>query len=381
MFWDLYFPANERIAPRSRKIGINFCNWTVAVRRLDLNDSALRPAVLALSLARIGESNNDRPVSEQAIKLYGTALKEMNLALQDQVRVQTDEVSAAGKLMAGYEMFHGSTTPELAARGMSWRSHNDGVIKLLEMRSPRQHTTQDARILFLDTRSAAIVAAIISQFDSLQLCPDPSEQWYASLSSKILDLPSSIRPPAAGINSSESDRSFSFEESDYALVITLALYWATCNLLHSLIRMAYDYLHASGLLECSQELPQHVDPHRSATSIAHSVGYFIRPEMGILGPQLISFPVGVALMYFMGSSDPRADEERERLSGSTGRLSEVVKTLCAEARMLGPELVHTRNREMPDMLVDGMMLRTGAWVIRYPSKAIVIQLMQIDHRI
>lgn len=49
--------------------------------------------------------------------------------------------------------------------------------------------------------------------------------------------------------------------------------------------------------------------------------------------------------------------------------------------MLGPELVHTRNREMPDMLVDGMMLRTGAWVIRYPSKAIVIQLMQIDHRI
>lgn len=104
MFWDLYFPANERIAPRSRKIGINFCNWTVAVRRLDLNDSALRPAVLALSLARIGESNNDRPVSEQAIKLYGTALKEMNLALQDQVRVQTDEVSAAGKLMAGYEV-------------------------------------------------------------------------------------------------------------------------------------------------------------------------------------------------------------------------------------------------------------------------------------
>lgn len=189
----------------------------------------------------------------------------------------------------------------------------------------------------------ATLPFLLQEFDSLQLCPDPSEvrqrgvqlwyrcratdralqQWYASLSSKILDLPSSIRPPAAGINSSESDRSFSFEESDYALVITLALYWATCNLLHSLIRMAYDYLHASGLLECSQELPQHVDPHRSATSIAHSVGYFIRPEMGILGPQLISFPVGVALMYFMGSSDPRADEERERLSGSTGRLSEV----------------------------------------------------------
>lgn len=30
----------------------------------DLNDSALRPALLALYLARIGESNNDRPVRE-----------------------------------------------------------------------------------------------------------------------------------------------------------------------------------------------------------------------------------------------------------------------------------------------------------------------------
>lgn len=90
--------------PRSRKVGINFCNWTVAVRRLNLNDKALRPALLAFSLARIGQSNNDRAVSEQAIKLYGSALKEMNLALQDQVRLQTDELLAAGKLMAGYEV-------------------------------------------------------------------------------------------------------------------------------------------------------------------------------------------------------------------------------------------------------------------------------------
>ena len=104
LFWDLYFPANQRIVPRSRNMGIDFCDWTVVVRRLDLNDSALKPALLSLCLAQIGESNNDRPVSQHAIKLYGTALQEMNRALQDQDRVQSDELLAAGKLMAGYEV-------------------------------------------------------------------------------------------------------------------------------------------------------------------------------------------------------------------------------------------------------------------------------------
>ncbi|KAI4198309.1 MAG: hypothetical protein LQ348_002038 [Seirophora lacunosa] len=383
LFWDLYFPANERTVPSSRKVGINFSNWTLAVRRLDLNDSALRPALLALCLARIGESNNDRPVREQSIKLYGTALKEMNLALQDQARVQTDELLAAGKLMAGYEMFHGSTTPELAARGVNWRNHTDGVIKLLEIRGPRHNTTQDAHILFLDTRLSAILAAIISrkpnffaiplwqtlpfdgaekdlsdalfdimatlpfllqEFDQLRMYPNPVEahprgtqlwyrcratdralrQWYASLSSKVPQpLPSAIRPAADRADSPDrNDDIFCFKESDYALAITLALYWATCNLLHSLILAAYAYFRSSGLSEYAQELPDHIDPHITAVNIAQSVGYFIRPEMGILGPQLISFPMGVALMYFMTSNDPNANEERQRLLASIGRSSE-----------------------------------------------------------
>ncbi|KAL8647505.1 MAG: hypothetical protein Q9210_005518 [Variospora velana] len=383
-FWDLYFPANERTVPRSRKVGINFSNWTLAVRKLDLNDSALRPALLALCLARIGESNNDRPVSEQSIKLYGTALKEMNLALRDSVRVQTDELLAAGKLMAGYEMFHGSTMPNPAARGINWRNHTDGVIKLLEIRGPRQNTTQDAHMLFLDTRLSAILAAIISrkpnffaiplwqalpfdggekdlsdalfdvmatlpfllqEFDQLGACPNPVEvnsrgiqlwyrcratdralqQWYASLNSKVPQpLPSAIRPPADRADSPDRDDNFfCFEESDYALATTLALYWATCNLLHSLCHAAYAYFRSSGLSEYAQELPEHIDPHHSAVCIAQSVGYFIRPEMGILGPQLISFPMGVALMYFMASDNPKADEERQRLSESIGQLSEV----------------------------------------------------------
>lgn len=190
----------------------------------------------------------------------------------------------------------------------------------------------------------ATLPFLLQDFDLLQLCDDAAEvrqlgiqlwyrcratdrglrQWYKKLSSKAPHpLPSAIRTPADRSDSPEPEVSFLFEESDYALAITLALYWATCNLLHGLCHMAYKYFQSSGLSEYCQELPEHVDPRWSATSIAHSVAYFIRPEMGILGPQLISFPMGVALMYFMVLDDPNANEERQRLSESIGRLSEV----------------------------------------------------------
>ncbi|KAL9598360.1 MAG: hypothetical protein Q9219_004522 [cf. Caloplaca sp. 3 TL-2023] len=150
------------------------------------------------------------------------------------------------------------------------------------------------------------------------------QQWYESLNAKVpKPLPSEIRPPAGKEDNSDSAQCFTFEDSDYALAISLALYWATCNILHGLIQTAHAYSLSSGFSEFAEELPSHVDPHRSATSIANSIEYFIRPQMGILGPQLISFPTGVALMYFMVSGDPNAEEERQGCTEIISRLSKV----------------------------------------------------------
>ena len=119
-FFDLYFPANELLLPESATVALNFSNWITVVQRLDLEDAALKPALLAFCLARIGVGHNDQALSEQAIRLYGTALKEMNLALRNGSRIHTDETLAAGKLMAHYEVW-------LAAKGMcSYRRVDNG---------------------------------------------------------------------------------------------------------------------------------------------------------------------------------------------------------------------------------------------------------------
>ncbi|KAL8835740.1 MAG: hypothetical protein Q9176_006749 [Flavoplaca citrina] len=149
-FFDLYFPANELLLPESATVALNFSNWITVVQRLDLEDAALKPALLAFCLARIGVGHNDQALSEQAIRLYGTALKEMNLALRNGSRIHTDETIAAGKLMAHYEMFHGSTTPKLKTRGSNWKAHTEGVIKLIQVRGPLGFDSENARLLFID---------------------------------------------------------------------------------------------------------------------------------------------------------------------------------------------------------------------------------------
>ncbi|KAL8666054.1 MAG: hypothetical protein Q9202_001791 [Teloschistes flavicans] len=375
---------------------------------MDLSDSALKPAILSLCLARIGEDHNDRRVTEHAMKLYGTALKEMGRALQNSKRIQTDELLAAGKLMSRYEMFHGSTAPEIQTRGLNWQSHVRGGIRLMELRGPCARANRDAHQLLSDTRCAAILTAIVARkpnsftapqwqtqpleaeakdpseklydilallpvlfetFDSLEDCQDDPRthdrrlklfhrcyridlalrKWYALLSTNLpKPLPAVVRPLAKVSDASRDDTLFLFEDSDLSLGAILTFYWATCNLLHSMMQILFAAIQLNGRGELPGELPEHVNPIRSATSIAQSVEYFIRPEMGILGPELFAFPLGVALLYFTASTEPGAEEEQRRIGESVAKMPELGPSLEAFLTSLqaanGPK-VHSSSPE------------------------------------
>ncbi|KAI4200932.1 MAG: hypothetical protein LQ350_003618 [Teloschistes chrysophthalmus] len=302
---------------------------------MDLSDSALKPAILSLCLARIGEDSNDRRVSEHAMKLYGTALKEMSRALQDSKRVQTDEILAAGKLMSRYE-----------------------ILTAIVSRKPNSFTAPQWQTLPLDPEPKdlsetmydilALLPALFERFDSLQDCQDGTRahdrrlklfhrcytidlalnKWYAFLSSNFpKPLPSAIRPPAKVSNASQDNTLFLFEDSDLSLGVILTFYWAICNLLHSLMRTLFAAIQRNGGGELPARLPKHVNPIRSAASIAQSVEYFIRPEMGILGPELFAFPLGVALLYFRASTEAGAEDEQRRLGESVAKMSDIGPSL------------------------------------------------------
>ncbi|KAL8946021.1 MAG: hypothetical protein Q9183_007965 [Haloplaca sp. 2 TL-2023] len=139
--------------------------------------------------------------------------------------------------------------------------------------------------------------------DRCCLLEQPLQRWYTLLDSTApKPLPPFIRVQEERSTISGDEDFFVFEVSDYNLAATLAFYWATCNLLHCTMRMTMSKLHAFS--DFSRDLPAHINPKYYAHKIAQSVEYFLRREMGLLGPQLFAFPKGVALMCFMVWKDP-----------------------------------------------------------------------------
>lgn len=233
----------------------------------------------------------------------------------------------------------------------------------------------------------ALLPALFERFDSLEGYRDGTRahdrrlklfhrcytidlalcKWYAFLSTNIpKPLPSAIRPPAKVSNASRDDTLFLFEDSDLSLGVMLTFHWATCNLLHSLMHTLFATIQLSGGGELPRRLPEHVNPIRSAASIAQSVEYFIRPEMGILGPELFAFPLGVALLYFRASTEPGAEVEQQRLEESVAKMSDIGPSLEAFLTSLqaanGP-IVHSSSAED----VSGERART--WFNVHPEPA------------
>lgn len=108
----------------------------------------------------------------------------------------------------------------------------------------------------------------------------------------------------------------------------------------------------------SRDLPAHLNPKGYASNIAHSVGYFMRPEMGLLGPQLFAFPMGVALMYFLAFKDPGNDEERRLLGASIGRVTEIGFTLGTFLSSLQAASNPETRSTSPE---DAWIARAQAW--------------------
>lgn len=104
LFWDLYLPKFQSSPRKSRCLSLCYRNLTEVVPDLDMNDAVLRPALLALCLARIGESSKDPSLTQEGMRMYGRALHQMQIALRNPRRIQSDELIAACKLLSIHEV-------------------------------------------------------------------------------------------------------------------------------------------------------------------------------------------------------------------------------------------------------------------------------------
>ena len=168
LFWDLYMPQGDCAVKDAFILKCGHpVNWTLVIRQMVNDETALNLAFLAVSAARIGRDHNDKRLVEESLKLYGKALRDLQSALYDPKRMYSDGTLVACMLLGLYEIFEGSDRKTLA-----WISHSQGAARLVELRGVGRHATTEANFLFCGTRIPIILAAIVRRQATFLSSPD-----------------------------------------------------------------------------------------------------------------------------------------------------------------------------------------------------------------
>ena len=355
-------------------------NWTHFIPELVNNDLSLQLAFLALSSSRIGHDSHDGNLVASSQSLYGKALREMQRAISNPKRRNTDEVILACSTMGMYEIFEtqalAAVQPGTTPHG--WLSHAAGVGRLLEARGPESFTTAKGHAIFLHVRvsiairySAARQACFLSEpewltlpwknhpknmlhkmadvmvflpvvletYDHLQadtsldfgetrrqrqcllakcIALDKQLQnWYTALCAEINGRPLWHTFPSDDASYPFSHL-FRFDES--VVAYTIMLYWTCAMAIQSTMCQLQRLLGQGAAQSPDMEtLPHHINPRIYAVNIAQSLPYMLHPDMGSLGPNLALFPLGMTFAFFAASiRNPLASNmDAMQSSGST----------------------------------------------------------------
>lgn len=151
------------------------------------------------------------------------------------------------------------------------------------------------------------------------------QQWRDSVVSKFsAPLPSAIQMQTDSVpKKSCRDQSRYFRVDDYAEAFMLMLYWATCLLTYGTLNLNHAKLHCEGSSLVPERLPDRTRVQQYAISITNSVEYFTHPDMGLMGPQFLTFPMGAALHFFTLVDEPENAVYTDHLENAIRQISQL----------------------------------------------------------
>ena len=325
--------------------------WLEAVNELPGDEPCLRNAFSALIISRVSKDSGGQQLAEASTLLYGNALKHLQVALHDPERIHSDEVLIASLLLALYEVFQGSTVDS-----SSWLSHAQGAARLIELRGPERHRTDQAHQSFLASRISTIYAGILQRKSSYLAAEEwrtvPWESQHRTYFDRLVDIAADLPvllerldSISTGSPSSRTQRSRVLLQDLFAMqkaintwkryikkeaVAQELKYIATEQddsypfdtklwFDNHIFANAASLYHAYSLVisEAIESLlvtaqigdDEHTDMSKAskhhATSIAKMVPYCLQADMGGLGACIINFPGNIALRYFHRSGNLR----------------------------------------------------------------------------
>ncbi|KAK5046525.1 hypothetical protein LTR84_008328 [Exophiala bonariae] len=351
LFWDLYNPTGDCVCrdPYIVKCG-HPMNWTEVIHSVAEEDSSLKDAFSALSISRVGQGHKDFRLVHESTRLYGRALKELQLALYDPQRMHSNHVLMACMLLGLYELFEGP-----AFHSKSWIAHAQGAARLIELRGPARHQEWDAHHPFLAARIPTIYASILSRQATYLASEDwlsvPWEKQSRTYFDRLIDMAVQVpgllekfdlildkdqdiefdllqvleeckdlqirmnrwkdgtkgsAVPRVQKHDSSDPSGYPFETDlwfENHLFVQARVFYYTCSL--ALAEAATGIVRALDLRD--HHLPDTAEPNpllelftaeKHAANICRSVPYCIQPEMSALGANIINFPANLAYAFY-----------------------------------------------------------------------------------
>lgn len=127
---------------------------------MNLRDEALQAATLAVGITQLGTTTENKALTRHGRILYGKALKETAVALQNPSRASSESLLAVPRVMALFDMLF-SVDPNSYNQAKSWLSHAEGELAMILSRGPEAFASDEiAHTLFTSARGRLLWPAI-----------------------------------------------------------------------------------------------------------------------------------------------------------------------------------------------------------------------------
>ncbi|KAF2183035.1 hypothetical protein K469DRAFT_668537 [Zopfia rhizophila CBS 207.26] len=201
-FWALYLPKTLRNNSISDDLTAFVVNWAELAQALTSGNDILRCALLALSVSKVGQLNNDRAMIQRGMELYGKTLSRVGSALRNLATLNKMEVLTTCTLLALYEV--GSlyfcilnNSDQTTGSSRNWQGHVDGTSRLLQLRPPEAYSSDAGHKIFVNIRYSGAIAALSARKANFLSTPEwATSPWkgryrgpFDSLNDILVKLP------------------------------------------------------------------------------------------------------------------------------------------------------------------------------------------------
>ena len=329
--------------------------WLVTTLELSLTDSLLTDVLLALVLGNLGQWEGNESYFHISSTLHTRAIRQLKARLASRQQSLLDSTFVAIMVFGLYELQIGS-----GARGDAWLAHVQGVSALLTLRGRSMFSTSYGRTLFWGSQFNQFIIAVRSRGRSIAPCPEfpgpgyptaddlrlyPIVQRLPLLIAKVdqfQNISSQLSNSYGSVQCSRiaSDllKDLSTLEVDLttwrlSLCPDAALFWDEPSTLYTMayqsrsislefatmvcfpsIRIAFAIVLSwtASLVLALNKRPflsfvsadALSDDHITALRIARSLEYFLHPDMGLIGTNLIGMSLAISREYFLQNGLP-----------------------------------------------------------------------------